>query len=121
MDRSGSAHAMSATISTHVLDTARGVAAPGIAIALYAIDGERRELLARAVTNADGRTDAPLAQLDRAGTYELVFAAGAYFAALETATFFDEIAVRFAIGSASGSYHIPLLLAPWSYTTYRGS
>ncbi|GAC1415081.1 MAG: hydroxyisourate hydrolase [Candidatus Velthaea sp.] len=112
---------MSATISTHVLDTVRGVAAPEIAIALYAIEDERRELVARARTNADGRTDGPLAELDRAGIYELVFAAGAYFAALEIATFFDEVAVRFAIDPAAGRYHIPLLLAPWSYTTYRGS
>lgn len=112
---------MNATISTHVLDTARGVPAAGIAIALYGLENERRVLIARAVTNADGRTDAPLAQLDRPGTYELTFAAGAYFAALGVETFFDEVPLRFKLTDTGGRFHVPLLLAPWGYTTYRGS
>ncbi|MGD1066531.1 MAG: hydroxyisourate hydrolase [Vulcanimicrobiaceae bacterium] len=111
---------MSATLSTHVLDTAQGRPAAGIAVTLFAIDGAVRTELARAVTNSDGRTDGPIAASLDAGTYELVFAVGAYFAETGTAAFFDLIPVRFVIG-ASGKYHVPLLLSPWSYSTYRGS
>lgn len=111
---------MSATLSTHVLDTARGRPAAGVAVTLYALDGEVRTELARTVTNADGRTDVPVATGLEGGTYELVFAVGAYFAGSGTAAFFDIVPVRFVIG-ASGKYHVPLLLSPWSYSTYRGS
>jgi len=112
---------MSATISTHVLDVARGTPAAGVAVALYAIVGELRELVARATTNADGRTDGPLAQVDRAGTYELVFEAGTYVRALGGTPFFDDVPVRFTIAVPEGKYHVPLLLAGAGYTTYRGS
>jgi 5-hydroxyisourate hydrolase len=109
-------------LSTHVLDIARGLPAAGIAITLYALDGEARTLLARALTNADGRTDAPLADDLQAGTYELVFAAGNYFAQHGMAAFYDVIPVRFTLPQNAGTrYHVPLLLAPWSYSTYRGS
>jgi 5-hydroxyisourate hydrolase len=110
------------TLSTHVLDVARGVPARGIAIALFAVDSAERRLLAQAITNADGRTDAQLATNLAAGTYELVFAAGPYLELSAGAAFYDDIAIRFRIaGGAGGHYHVPLLLAPWGYSTYRGS
>lgn len=112
---------MAATVSTHVLDTAHGVPAAGITVRLFARDGGERKPLATAVTDADGRTGAPLRTDLAPGTYELVFAVGDYFARDGIATFFDEIAVRFIVGGAGDSYHVPLLLSPWSYTTYRGS
>jgi 5-hydroxyisourate hydrolase len=111
---------MAATLSTHVLDTARGVPAAGISVGLFALDGERR-LLNVAVTNHDGRTDAPLATELGAGTYELVFAVTDYFEVAGVEAFFDEIPVRFRIDDASARYHVPLLLSPWGYSTYRGS
>jgi 5-hydroxyisourate hydrolase len=109
-----------ATVSTHVLDTARGIPAEGISVGLFAIDDERT-LLHVAVTNAEGRTDAPLATDLAPGHYELVFAVVDYFALETTAAFFDEIPVRFRITDAAGRYHVPLLLSPWGYSTYRGS
>jgi 5-hydroxyisourate hydrolase len=112
---------VSATLSTHVLDVARGVPAGGIGIALYTIDGETRTPIARAVTNDDGRTDAPLAIGLPSGTYELVFAVAPYFARAGIPSFFDAIPVRFRIDEKSGHYHLPLLLSPWGYSTYRGS
>ncbi len=111
---------MSARLSTHVLDTARGVPAAGIELALYRVEDERRSVIARAVTNNDGRTDAPLAIALPAGVYELVFAVGPYFARTGTPSLYDTIPVRLRIDDR-GRYHIPLLLAPWGYSTYRGS
>ncbi len=114
-------------LSTHVLDTAHGGPAQGVAIELYAVRGESRHLVARAETNADGRTDAPLLAGDayRPGAYELVFHVGAYFrgrgAAGADPPFLDQIPVRFAMAEADGHYHVPLLVSPWSYSTYRGS
>jgi 5-hydroxyisourate hydrolase len=109
------------TLTTHVLDTAVGAPAAGIAISLYATGGAARSLLGSAVTNADGRTDAPLADALAAGWYELTFAVDAYFAARGTAAFYDAITIRFRIAEDGGHYHVPLLLAPWGYSTYRGS
>lgn len=109
-----------ATVSTHVLDTARGVPGAGISVGLFAI-GDERTLLTVAVTNGDGRTDAPLATDLAPGHYELVFAVMDYFTQEAIATFFDEIPVRFRITDAAGRYHVPLLLSPWGYATYRGS
>ncbi len=111
---------MAATLSTHVLDTARGVPGAGISVGLFALAGERT-LLTVAVTNAGGRTDAPLATDLAPGHYELVFAVMDYFARDGVATFFDEIPVRFRITEAAGRFHVPLLLSPWGYSTYRGS
>ena len=108
------------TLSTHVLDTSRGTPGHGIAIALYVIEGERRTLVTKAVTNADGRTDAPLGTALRVGIYELVFSVGAYFRRHGIEGFYDDIPVRFEL-DRPGRYHVPLLLSPWGYSTYRGS
>ena len=110
---------MAATLTTHVLDTARGAPAAGISVGVFALGGERT-LIHVAVTNADGRTDGPLATDLAPGPYELVFAVMDYFARDGIATFFDEIPVRFVI-AGDARYHVPLLLSPWSYSTYRGS
>jgi 5-hydroxyisourate hydrolase len=112
---------MAATVSTHVLDTAHGVPAAGITVRLFARGAGERKPLATAVTNAEGRTGTPLATDLAPGAYELVFAVGDYFARDGIATFFDEIAVRFVVTDGAGRYHVPLLLSPWGYTTYRGS
>jgi 5-hydroxyisourate hydrolase len=113
-------------LTTHVLDTANGRPGAGIAVTVYRLDGGRREV-ARTVTNNDGRCDKPLlegAALD-AGRYEIVFAAGDYFRAqgqnLPEPPFVDEVALRFGIASPDQHYHVPLLVSPWSYSTYRGS
>ena len=112
---------MAATLTTHVLDTARGTPAAGISVGVFALAGGERTLLHVAVTNADGRTGAPLATGLAPGTYELVFAVMDYFALDGVAAFFDEIPVRFVIAAGTERYHVPLLLSPWSYSTYRGS
>ena len=110
---------MSGRLTTHVLDTARGRPAAGIPIELARLDGERREVLRSLSTNADGRTDEPL--LDggelSAGTYELTFSVGGHFGE----GFLDRVPVRFTIADADAHYHVPLLVSPWSYSTYRGS
>lgn len=119
---------MPGRLTTHVLDTAGGRPAAGVPIELWRIDsGGARRLVASAVTNADGRTDAPLlAGADLlVGGYELVFAVGAYFAAQAGPTpsppFLDQVPVRFGIADAGAHYHVPLLVSPWAYSTYRGS
>ena len=114
-------------LSTHVLDTARGKPAQGIRITLYRISGQSHRKIAEAVTNHDGRTDTPLLTGDAMaeGSYELVFAAGDYLRASGQAgdgvLFLDEIPIRFGIPNASAHYHVPLLLSPFGYSTYRGS
>jgi 5-hydroxyisourate hydrolase len=114
-------------LSTHVLDTVNGKPASGIAIELFALEGESRRSILRTVTNADGRTDAPLmiGEAFRTGTYELVFEVGAYFkglgAAASSPPFLDIVPIRFTIAEPDGHYHVPLLVSPWSYSTYRGS
>jgi 5-hydroxyisourate hydrolase len=116
-----------ARISTHVLDIALGRPAPGIRIELFERAGDERRLVCSAATNADGRTDEPLlaAETIAPGTYELDFHAGDYFQSSSTsqrgAPVFDVITVRFEVADPQGSYHVPLLLAPNGYTTYRGS
>jgi 5-hydroxyisourate hydrolase len=113
-------------LTTHVLDTALGRPAEGLTLALYRLDGERA-LVTEAVTNRDGRVDAPLLEGDafRPGLYEIVFEAGAYHAATGQAVrddprFLGAIPVRFGI-AGEGHYHVPLLLSPFGYSTYRGS
>jgi len=118
---------MPAKLSTHVLDTAHGYPAAGMKIELWSLDGEERTLVTSAKTNADGRTDTPLLSADEmeTGLYEIVFFVGDYFAAksptLPKIRFLDKVPVRFGIADAGGSYHVPLLCSPWSYSTYRGS
>jgi 5-hydroxyisourate hydrolase len=114
-------------LSTHVLDTALGKPAGGVKITLYRVSGHSHEKIAEVVTNADGRTDAPLLQGDalEAGTYELVFCAGDYLRrsgqAGEGVLFLDEIPIRFGVPDAAQHYHVPLLISPFAYSTYRGS
>ena len=112
-------------LSTHVLDTMDGKPAPGVKLELYEIGASARGLIAQTTTNADGRTDAPLlsgAPL-RIGTYELQFFVGPYFARLAMADppYLDIVPVRFSVAEPESHYHVPLLVTPWSYSTYRGS
>ncbi|MGI9089329.1 MAG: hydroxyisourate hydrolase [Chthoniobacterales bacterium] len=106
------------TLSTHVLDTAHGRPAAGMKIELWSRD--RSLLLKTVTTNADGRTDAPLlgGEEMRAGNYELVFFVGDYF---KERAFLDQVPVRFTIADVTAKYHVPLLVSPWAYSTYRGS
>lgn len=114
-------------LSTHMLDSAHGRPAAGVAVELYSVDGGARTLLAQARTNADGRCDAPLLEGEslRAGCYELVFAAGDYFAAqgvaLPQPRFVDRVTIAFGVADPGQNYHVPLVVTPWSYSTYRGS
>lgn len=116
-----------ARLSTHVLDTTRGKPAAGIAVRLYICKGTERQLLKSAVTNADGRTDEPLLSGNHlaTGNYELVFNAADYHRAqglaLGSPPFLDEIVIRFGVSDPAANYHVPLLLSPYSYSTYRGS
>jgi 5-hydroxyisourate hydrolase len=121
---------MSGKLSTHVLNTADGCPAAGMLIELWKLDDNKRSLAKTTMTNADGRTDAPLLTGDdfTTGQYELVFFVGDYFARREasvktppTARFLDHVPVRFGITDANANYHVPLLVSPWSYSTYRGS
>jgi 5-hydroxyisourate hydrolase len=122
---------MAGRLTTHVLDTARGLPAAGVVIELFRLHGEgaeeRRERLARLVTNEDGRTDRPALQgVDlRAGRYELVFFVGDYFrrslSDLPDPLFIDRVPVRFGVADPGAHYHVPLLASPWSFSTYRGS
>ena len=114
-------------LTTHVLDTARGRPAAGVRVELFRLEGERRERLTSAVTNADGRCDAPLLQgADlKPGQYELLFHAGDYFAAADAAQpsprFLDVVPIRFGVADPDGNYHVPLVASPFGYSTYRGS
>ena len=112
-------------LTTHVLDTVRGCPGVGIGISLVALNDSRRSIV-EMVTNEDGRTAQPLLEGDtyRSGQYEIVFSVGAYFRQLGLAGdngFLDQIPVRFRIDADNKHYHVPLLVSPWSYTTYRGS
>jgi 5-hydroxyisourate hydrolase len=109
------------TLTTHVLDVSQGTPAPGILIRLNRVDGDVRALVSTAATNADGRTDAPLGAALEPGIYELLFYVAPYFAERDHTSFYDEIAIRFRIEETVRHYHVPLLLSPWGYSTYRGS
>lgn len=117
---------MTGYLTTHVLDTARGCPAQGLKIELFKIEGDVRTSLKTLVTNADGRTDEQIlpVELFETGTYELVFHAGDYLDAIgtppESPRFLDVIPLRFGMSEAS-HYHVPLLLSPFGYSTYRGS
>ena len=118
-----------ARLSTHVLDTAHGVPAAGVRLTLHRLadDGGRDELVAERITNQDGRTDSPLLSGDaiRTGRYRITFHAGDYFRTqgvpLPDPPFVDVVQLHFGIADAAGHYHVPLLVSPWSYATYRGS
>jgi 5-hydroxyisourate hydrolase len=110
-----------------VLDTVRGCPAAGLKIALYSIDGDTPALLVEMVTNDDGRTDGPILPQESfaTGTYELVFHAGDYLRATgqggDEPLFLDQVPIRFGMSDAGAHYHVPLLLSPYGYSTYRGS
>lgn len=113
-------------LTTHVLDTARGLPAAGLDIELYRIAGEDRQFLGRHTTNSDGRTDQPVLPAGQfaTGAYELLFKVGPYHAAAGQSpqdAFLDEVPVRFRITDPNAHYHVPLLVSPFSYATYRGS
>lgn len=113
-------------LTTHVLDTARGCPAEGVRIGLYRVNGNSHRKIAETVTNAEGRTDKPVLPSGtfRSGTYELVFFAGDYLRASGQAgpepMFLDQVPIRFGM-SEEAHYHVPLLLSPFGYSTYRGS
>jgi 5-hydroxyisourate hydrolase len=120
---------MAGKLTTHVLDTARGCPANSLTIELWSLDFEldEKSLLKQVITNTDGRTDLPLLAEEelKVGVYELVFAVGEYFARylapLPDPPFLDRIPLQFGISDVNTHYHVPLLVSPWSYSTYRGS
>jgi len=114
-------------LTTHVLDTTRGCPGSGIAVAVARVEGDARRVVATALTNADGRCDVPLLEGDALvpGVYEITFAVAPYFArsgvALPEPPFVGDVVLRFGVADASQHYHVPLLVTPWSWSTYRGS
>lgn len=105
-------------LTTHVLDTMRGIPAAGMTIELWSLD--QAKMLQSVQTNADGRTDSPLLADEgmKTGNYELIFFVGDYFGERR---FLDRVPVRFVISDVAAKYHVPLLVSPWAYSTYRGS
>jgi 5-hydroxyisourate hydrolase len=117
---------MPGRLTTHILDTTQGQPAVNVMIQLWRIDAaDERICLKTAFTTADGRTKEPLltGKEMRVGVYELLFAVGAYFAqhSLPTPPFLDDVPIRFGIADIEAHYHVPLLVSPWAYSTYRGS
>lgn len=114
-------------LSTHVLDTMHGCPAAGMAVALYTTEGDAATLVRRFTLNDDGRSDGPLYDNHslKAGTYRLVFDVAGYFAArgvaLPEPNFLNRVALDFGVAHTDQHYHVPLLVSPWSYSTYRGS
>ena len=114
-------------LSTHVLDTMNGCPAAGMSVALYATQGEQAQLIKSLVLNADGRSEGPLLETTQLqqGTYKLVFNVKAYFAArgvaLPQPNFLDKVSLDFGVADPAQHFHVPLLVSPWSYATYRGS
>lgn len=113
-------------LTTHILDTARGCPAAGVPIELYRLEGDRRDLVGRAVSNSDGRTNEAILPKGylTAGHYELVFAMGEYFSSVNEGAafpFVDDIPIRFGVDDPNQHYHVPLLASPYSFSTYRGS
>lgn len=110
-------------ITIHVLDTSRGKPAAGLAVVLEQANGNEWRELAKGKTDADGRIDTllPKGKPVAAGTYRITFDAGAYFAESKTKTFYPRIPVIFEVADPKEHYHIPLLLSPFGYSTYRGS
>ena len=115
---------MSGDLTTHVLDTGREGPAPGVEIRLRRLDDDTTETIAQGTTNDDGRLDEPLLSGDEmeAGTYQLTFDVGRYYESVDSeSSFLDAVPVRFVIADPDEQYHVPLLLSPGGYTTYRGS
>jgi 5-hydroxyisourate hydrolase len=108
-------------VTTHVLDTALGQPAPGVAVRLERMSDAGPDEIGRASTDAEGRIQDIGPQRLRPGVYRLVFAVAEYFASQDRPAFFPEVAVTFAVGGEAPHYHVPLLLSPFGYTTYRGS
>ncbi len=114
-------------LTTHVLDTSQGKPGHGVAIRLFKIVDNSRQQLAATATNSDGRCDQPLLEgaALTAGVYELDFSVGEYFERMGVATakpaFLDVVTLRFGVADAQAHYHVPLVVTPWSYSTYRGS
>jgi len=114
-------------LTTHVLDLVRGMPATGMLIELAAIEGATRRLVKKATTNRDGRCDQPLLEGEAftAGVWQLEFHVAAYFTAqgvtVNDPAFLDIVPVRFGVANPAQPYHVPLLVTPWSYSTYRGS
>ena len=114
-------------LSTHVLDTMHGIPAAGMAVSLYTTQGESATLVRSFTLNADGRSDAPLYdnQSLKTGTYRLVFDVAGYFRSrgltLPEPNFLNRVVLDFGIAHTDQHYHVPLLVSPWSYSTYRGS
>ncbi|MDO7266740.1 hydroxyisourate hydrolase [Shouchella clausii] len=109
-------------LTTHVLDIGRGVPARGVTVALYRLQKGEWKAIATAATNADGRIDSPFLTVEPLpGEYQLVFHIGEYYAKREVETFLSTVPVRFVLSSPQEHYHVPLLVSPWGYQTYRGS
>ena len=113
-------------LTTHVLDIYSGKPGKGIKVDLFYISGNEKTKLNSIVLNSDGRSDGPLVEKDnfKNGKYELVFYIGDYFKSIlksETIPFLDDVIIRFGISKSNEHYHVPLLVSPWSYSTYRGS
>ena len=114
-------------LTTHVLDIYSGKPGKGIKVELYFISGENKIKLKSIILNNDGRSDQPLVEKDefKNGKYELVFFVGDYFKDItnkkDDLKFLDDVIVRFGISNSKEHYHVPLLVSPWSYSTYRGS
>lgn len=115
-------------LTTHVLDTALGKPAEGLSIDLFRIEGDRRQHIKTVVTNSDGRVDGGAILIGdsfQVGTYELLFHAGDYLrltgASLPNPAFLDLVPIRFGIADTTAHYHVPLLISPYGYSTYRGS
>jgi 5-hydroxyisourate hydrolase len=116
-----------AKLTTHVLNLAAGIPAAGMRIELHSVDGDCRTLAASVITNSDGRSASALLEgaAFRAGRYSLTFHVAAYFRSLNVVLaappFLDEVVIAFAVAEPEQNYHVPLLVSPWSYSTYRGS
>ena len=113
-------------LTTHVLDIFSGRPGKGIKVELFFLNGDNREKINSIILNDDGRSDKPLVEKDKFknGKYELIFYIGDYFKTitkLDQLQFLDDVVVRFGISNNKENYHVPLLVSPWSYSTYRGS
>ena len=113
-------------LTTHVLDVFSGKPGKGIKVELFFLDGDSRKKINSIILNDDGRSDKPLVEKDKFknGKYELIFYIGDYFKKiinLDELQFLDDVVVRFGISNNKENYHVPLLVSPWSYSTYRGS